>query len=301
MRALAGHEVLALHSELGVLWGGGETFTTNLLVAFADRGHRVTAAFVADHRGRYPRALPASFEVLPVSGWWSRKLGQAALSSLGAYLPGRLKPKWDRLQEALCWRTIRWHNGRFQRRIEDTFASRWDRYDAVYVHGNVGLAHGAALHRPTLLMLPGPVSDDCVPQLRNVHAVCAHDDGLSCMRSLLGDDAIELPLGLDSQLFNPGRSSVRTELGWSGQDLVIGYVGRLAFIKGVDLLAAAFAEISRRRAERQAVDGRPRRRGAEDSLGPVERHCRWQSSSAGKHESGSASTVVPGDGHAGHA
>jgi glycosyltransferase involved in cell wall biosynthesis len=237
--------ILALHSELGVLWGGGETFTTNLLVAFADRGHQVTAAFVADRRGRYPRTLPGCFEILPVSGWWSRKLGQAALSSFGAHLPGRLKPEWDRLLEALCWRTIRWHNDRFHRRIEDIFASQWQRYDAVYVHGNVGLAHGAALHRPTLLMLPGPVSDDCVPQLRNVHAVCAHDDGLSCMRSLLGDDAIELPLGLDSQLFSPGPSSVRKELGWSDGDLVIGYVGRLAFIKGVDLLAAAFGQIAK--------------------------------------------------------
>jgi glycosyltransferase involved in cell wall biosynthesis len=39
--------------------------------------------------------------------------------------------------------------------------------------------------------------------------------------------------------------SVRAELGWSDRELVIGYVGRLALIKGVDLLAAAFAEISR--------------------------------------------------------
>jgi hypothetical protein len=84
-------KVLALHSELGVLWGGGETFTTNLLAAFAERGHRVTAVFVADHRGRYPRALPDCFEVVPVSGWWSRKLGQTALSSLGATLPSPIK------------------------------------------------------------------------------------------------------------------------------------------------------------------------------------------------------------------
>ncbi len=76
--------VLVLHSELGVLWGGGETFTTNLFTAFAKRGHRVTATFVADHHGRYPRALPACFEPMPLSGWWSRKPGQAMLSAVGS-------------------------------------------------------------------------------------------------------------------------------------------------------------------------------------------------------------------------
>ena len=94
-------------------------------------------------------------------------------------------------------------------------------------------------------MLPGPVGDDVTPLLRNIHAVCGHDDGLSCIRSFLGNRAIELPLGLDSEVFNPGATSVRAELGWSDRDFVIGYVGRLALIKGVDLLATAFADISR--------------------------------------------------------
>ena len=237
--------VLVLHSELGVLWGGGETFTTNLFVAFAKRGHQVTAAFVANPRGHYPRKLPEWFEPLPLCGWWSRKPGQAMLSSIGTRLPGPLRPGWDRAQEAVNWRSVRWHNRRFQRRVEATLAGHWHDYEAVYVNGNVGLAHTAASHRPTLLMLPGPVSEDMAPLLQNIHAVCAHDDGFNCIRSLLGNRAIELPLGLDSEVFNPGPSSVRAELGWSDGDFVIGYVGRLALIKGVDLLAEAFGRISR--------------------------------------------------------
>jgi glycosyltransferase involved in cell wall biosynthesis len=233
-------KVLVLHSELGVLWGGGETFTTNLFIAFARRGHRVTAAFVADRRGRYPRTLPACFEPLPISGWWSRKPGQEALSAIGSRLPGQLKPGWERVQEAVCWRTVDWHNRRFQRRVEATLDGRWQGYQAVYVNGNVGLAHTAAYHRPTLLMLPGPVSDDVMPLMQNIHAICSHDDGFNSIRSFLGNRAIELPLGLDSEVFHPGPTSVRAELGWSDRDFVIGYVGRLALIKGVDLLAAAF-------------------------------------------------------------
>ncbi len=107
-------KVLVLHSELGVLRGGGETVTRNLFTAFAERGHHVTAAFVADRNGRYPIALPWCIEPMPIPGWWSRKLGQATLSAIGRRLPRqkRLEAAWDRLQEALCWRTIRWHNRR---------------------------------------------------------------------------------------------------------------------------------------------------------------------------------------------
>jgi glycosyltransferase involved in cell wall biosynthesis len=237
--------ILVLHSELGVLWGGGETFTTSLFMAFAKRGHRVTAAFVADRQSRYPRQLPSCFELMPVPGLWSRKPGQVALSAVGSRLPSTLRTGWDRIQEAICWRTIVWHNRRFERRIERTLRGRWKLFDAVYVNGNVGLAHQAAAHRPTLLMLPGPVSDDARPLMQTIHAVCSHDDGFRCIRSLLGEQAVELPLGLDVDVFNPGPTSVRAELNWSDHDFVIGFVGRLALIKGVDLLATAFREISR--------------------------------------------------------
>src|SRR5438309_11415679 len=116
-------KLLVLHSELGVLRGGGETVTRNLFTAFAERGHHVTAAFVADWSGRYPIPLPSCIEPIPIPGWWSRKLGQATLSSIGRRLPlqQRLGAAWDGLQEALCWRTIRWHNCRFERCIEHAF------------------------------------------------------------------------------------------------------------------------------------------------------------------------------------
>src|SRR4051812_29673549 len=180
-------KVLVLHSELGVLWGGGETFTTNLFTAFTQRGHRVTAAFVADRRGRYPRSLPSCFEAMPISGWWSRKPGQAAMSAVGTRLPALFKPLWDHGQEALCWRSVDWHNRRFRRRVQATLRGRWDRFEAVYGNRNGGLAHGAGFPPPTVLMLPGPVGANVAPLMQNIHAVCGHDDGFNCIRSLLGD------------------------------------------------------------------------------------------------------------------
>jgi glycosyltransferase involved in cell wall biosynthesis len=240
-------KVLVLHSELGVLRGGGETVTKNLFTAFADRGHYVAAGFVANGKGCYPFPIPESIEPIPVPGWWSRKLGQATLSAVAQHLPvqSRLRRGWDRVQEAIAWRTIRWHNRRFQRRVEREFADRWADFDVIYVQSNVMLASRLAPRHPTVLMLPGPVGPEMVPALRRIHAVCAHDDGFVQLRALLGDKVVEVPLGLDVKLFSPGPTSVRSTLRWTDQRRVIGYVGRLANNKGVDLLREAFHQLSR--------------------------------------------------------
>ncbi len=234
--------VLVLHSELGVLRGGGENFTRNLFSAFARAGHDVSAAFVADRDGRYPIPVPTGITPLPLSGWWSRKLGQPALSAVGRRVTALGVPvtSWERVQDAICWRTIEWHQRRFQRRVEAAFARDWKSYDAVYVHGDALLAAGAARHRPTILRLPGPIGIELAPALRAVNAVCANGDALQRMRAWLGDAIQDLPPGLDEQRFHPGASPIRAALGWSAQDAVVGYVGRLTSLKGVDLLAEGF-------------------------------------------------------------
>jgi glycosyltransferase involved in cell wall biosynthesis len=239
-------KVLVLQSELGVLRGGGENFTRNLFTAFAERGHFVSAAFVADRRGRYPIPLPPSIEPIPIPGWWSPNLGQETLASLGQYISGeKLRRKWDLIQEAVSWRTFRWHRGRFQRHVELKLAHRWNEFDLVYVHGNSILASQVAQCRPTILRLPGPVTAELEPLLRRVHAVCANGDALAQIQRFLGDHATELPIGVDTHIFKPGTSSVRSDLGWSDQYRVVGYVGRLLHLKGTDLLAAAFRRISK--------------------------------------------------------
>jgi glycosyltransferase involved in cell wall biosynthesis len=75
--------------------------------------------------------------------------------------------------------------------------------------------------------------------------VCTNGDALVLIRAFLGNHVAELPIGLDIQAFAPGPSSVRSTLCWPDRDCVVGYVGRLTHLKGVDLLAAAFREIAR--------------------------------------------------------
>jgi glycosyltransferase involved in cell wall biosynthesis len=95
------------------------------------------------------------------------------------------------------------------------------------------------------LRVPGPVSKEFASLLKAVHVVCANGDALNQMRQLLGEHVVELPVGLDGDVFKPGPTQVRERLGWAKDHWVIGYVGRLAYVKGVDLLAVAFAQIGR--------------------------------------------------------
>lgn len=241
-------KILILQSELGVLRGGGENFTRNLFTAFVARGHEVAAAFVADPFGHYPLPLPLGITPIPLAGVWSMNFGQSLLSLWGRYLPSRgwMRARWDHLQAAVSWRTIRWHYRRFQERIEKRFAQHWDSFDAIYVHSDVTLASKVAGYRPTVLRLPGPVSEERQPALRKVHAVCANGDALARIRTFMGTTALELPIGLDTDLFTAKGPSIRSALGWTDQHRVIGYVGRFIHLKGVILLAAAFRDIARR-------------------------------------------------------
>src|SRR5262249_4732443 len=176
-------------------------------------------------------------------------------SHFARFLPGegRYRKQWDHIQAAITWRVFRWHTQRFQRRIESRFSESWGDFDAVYMHGDTVLASIVARHRPTVLRLPGPVTVELEPMLRKVHAVCANGDALLTIRSFLGNHATELPVGIDEQVFNPGRSSIRSKLGWTDQDRVVGYVGRLTHLKGVDLLAVAFRTISKSLANARLV------------------------------------------------
>jgi glycosyltransferase involved in cell wall biosynthesis len=228
-----------------MLRGGGENFTNNLFRAFAARGHKVAAIFAADRNNKYPFALPSDIEPIPIAGWWPMALGQATLSRIGRRMPTPLKPEWDRCQQALSWRAFRWYRRRFQRRVQRELQRACADFNAIYVHGNALLASQAAEYRPTVLRLPGPVTPELAPVLRKVHKVCANGDALIRIRTFLNGHATELPVGIDLGVFRPAPSTIRQRFGWKATDLIIGYVGRLTHLKGVDLLAAAFRELSR--------------------------------------------------------
>jgi glycosyltransferase involved in cell wall biosynthesis len=238
--------VLVLHSELGTLRGGGENFSRNLFAHFARRGHRVRAAFTADPFGRYPFSLPAGLDPEPIRGLWSENLGQATLSAVGRRLTPMpaLRARWDYLQNALAWRTFYWSNRRFHSKVMRAIERLARDSDVVYVHSNPYLASDVARLMPTVLRLPGPLTSEVSGVLEGVHAVCANGDALKRIREFLGERALELPVGLDEERFAPGPTSIRAAFGWTPRQHVIGYVGRLSHIKGVDILAEGFRRLA---------------------------------------------------------
>jgi len=238
--------VLILHSELGVLRGGGENFTRNLFGILTKRDYDVSAAFVAPVSGSYEVPLPPRIKAIPLRGFWRRKPGQRALAVIERHVRKNsgLGSALQKLRDALDWRGARWHDLRFQKRVSRRFAGRWTNYDVVYVHSNVGLAAEAAQHRPTVLRLAGPASTDDTTLLRSVPVVCANGDALIRMRSVLGNGVEDLPPGVDFNSFSPTGSCRRDDLGWSAKNKVIGYVGRLSHLKGVDLLGEAFRQVA---------------------------------------------------------
>jgi glycosyltransferase involved in cell wall biosynthesis len=146
--------------------------------------------------------------------------------------------------DSLEWRGARWHDARFRKRIQKEFQGRWKNYDAIYVHGSVELAAEVANHRPTVLRLPGPASDEQASLLHSIHVVCANGDVLARSRRLIGEKVVELPVGLDAVAFSPEGPSMRSALEWTSEHKVIGYVGRITRLKGVDLLADAFRDVA---------------------------------------------------------
>ena len=183
--------VLVLHSELGVLRGGGENFTRNLFAVLAKRGYEISAAFVASPSGKYPVAMPVGIAPIPMCGWWARQPGRSALSFVARYAPSNTSPSpaFRRVTDSLEWRGARWHEERFHRRIRRQFAGRWQQFDAIYVHGSVQLAVEAARHRPTVLRLPGPVSIEQGRLLRAVPVTCANGRKTEAPRPLVNGNA----------------------------------------------------------------------------------------------------------------
>jgi glycosyltransferase involved in cell wall biosynthesis len=240
--------ILFIHSELGVLAGGGENFSRHLMTALRQRGHRISVVFTAHRDGTYPIPMPPGVAEEPLCGYWSRQLGQTALSRLSRYVEGvpALQEFWKRVQLGAAWRASGWHNHRFRRRVMQRLSGRWSSFDLAYIHGEPRLAAEVARELPTCIRLPGPVGEDQITNLEKVQLILANGDALNSLRSLLGGKKAvqELSIGLDAAHFSPTGGNFREKLGWGGEEVVLGYAGRLTVLKGVKILAEAFCRLA---------------------------------------------------------
>lgn len=237
-------KIIVFHSELGVLNGGGETYTRQLMGHMLSRGHPVTAVFRTSLLGRYPHPLPEGFVQGPVKSIWQRTPGQGALTYIGemARFLGMSERTWSRIQTGFRNRTIRFYNAHFRALAIDQWRHRLGEYDVAYVHGDPLLAYQVANSLVTCLRLPGPVSQESVALFDKIDCVCANGDTYRQM-SALSDAVYHLPVGIDAEFFTPEGPDFRRELGLEDKT-VLGYVGRLAQIKGVKELVSTFLKLA---------------------------------------------------------
>lgn len=211
------------------------------------RGHRIKAVFTAGRNGSIPIPMPPAVESWPIRGYWNRNLGQTVLSIV-SHWPRYfgLESTFKRLQLGVSWRSVRWHNNRFHRRVIRNLTTIRDDFDLAYVHADPHLASAIADILPTCLRLPGPINAEQWRWLRNVQLVVANGDALQNIRKTFAGkkDIFELPIGLDCEHFSPEGGDFRTKLGWQQDEVILGYAGRFTVLKGVILLAQAFAELA---------------------------------------------------------
>ncbi|HZW33785.1 MAG TPA: glycosyltransferase family 1 protein [Isosphaeraceae bacterium] len=145
--------------------------------------------------------------------------------------------------------------------VVSSFHTNFDQYSTHY---RVGWARGAIWRY--LRWFHNRTRETYVPSLATIHEL-----------ERLGFERLVLwKRGVDCALFRPdraGRLQVRRALGWAPEDVVIGYVSRIAAEKNVDHLAAALAIVTSRRPEVRVLfvgDG-PSRPALERRLGSVAR------------------------------
>jgi glycosyltransferase involved in cell wall biosynthesis len=241
--------ILWLHSELGLLAGGGENFSRQLISALLERGHQITTVCAVPKSGSLPSELPDGVMEIKLSGYWNRQFGQGFLSYLGTVFSPfpHLKSLWANVQMGISWRVIRWHNARFAQRALPRLASYWRQFDIAYVHGDPILAAQVSLNLPVCLRLPGPIGISYLPFMRKIMWVCANGDALIQLRSLFQNEVKihELPIGLDTEHFSPSGPDFRARIGWDRSKTILGYAGRITPLKGVQILMSAFYQIAR--------------------------------------------------------
>ncbi|MBN2559527.1 MAG: glycosyltransferase family 4 protein [Phycisphaerae bacterium] len=233
--------ILFINRMASMLRGGGETFDVEMARHLQELGCDITfLSGIPLFSGPRVKVTPSNFQ-FPISSFQIRTPYAGDL-------------RWDkfpggwRIRQAdfalFEWRAFRW-----------AFARKGD-FDVVQVcelPRFVAWWRKVATNVPVVMRLTSSIYYDPVRGVEKADAVIASGATLREIRAGTRPDCIDIPNGVDTELFRPHPSSFRQSHGIPDDDLVLLYVARFASVKNHDLLLDAFRLLLRRFARARLV------------------------------------------------
>jgi glycosyltransferase involved in cell wall biosynthesis len=224
---------------LSMMRGGGETRDLAFARHLGDLGCDVTLVSVKPLLGR------ARY---PIEGFRSRLLPAPYFRDLVYRF--MVLPKTGRLATFLLNQDI----ARFSRRVIDLAASPDYPVDVLQAAGLYPVVE-VKRRRDVAVVIRnqgGLPAGWLRPYVPRADAVIGDGWDAANYAEALGRELVEIPGGVDAELFRPLPSSLRAELGLVGREVLL-YVGRFVPLKNLPLLISAFAQIHRGRPQTTLV------------------------------------------------
>jgi glycosyltransferase involved in cell wall biosynthesis len=234
-------KILFVSRVIGMFRGGGETYALHIAQALRREGdeveflaarplfgaprHPVQDFATTYVRTPYLRLLAERIRHLPCPTAWGRRLLNAVATAIYAFD--------DNLSQYLFFRRIRRHGLHRQYQITQTFSAPL--LSALIVR---------RLHAASVVRFPGPPSRLYARLIQACSAAVANGDAWQFIRREISPEVINIPPGINHEIFRPGPSEARSWYGIAPKERVVLSVGRLVPVKNLDLLLRAFARVA---------------------------------------------------------
>jgi len=218
---------------MGMFRGGGEQFDLNIAKELKNLGCNVS--FVVGkplfYRVRYPvEEFPTDYLASPYMRDFSQRL---------EILPFPVRQMSHRLFHFDLWA--------FSKKAMISL-SRNDDYDLIQTCGISSLVKLKEMKKiPIIIYYPGPPDFKDKELISKFDAVISHGQALAFIRKYFREDAIDIPPGVDFDLFSPVKSDLRESYSVNTNEKLLLFVGRLVPLKNLLFLIRTFAEVVRER------------------------------------------------------
>lgn len=221
--------VLFINRMASMVRGGGETWDLEMARYLEKRG--VETSFLTGlplfSGATSPLDRPRSHTIRsPYTGWFP----------------------WDRVKQG--WRLRIWDFERFERKAAAWVARHQNQFDLVQICEMPPLIDDlrrAGCTLPIVIRATAPDYHDPKGAVKRAEAMIAAGMSIAVIRAKDRPDCVDIPNGVDTDLFAPGSSDVRKRLGIPEDAFVVVFVARFQQVKNHPMLLRAFAQLKAHR------------------------------------------------------